>query len=185
LDKGKVRDMKRIIGIAGKARSGKDSAASYLFAAYGFTRIALADPLKLAAQQMFGLTDAQTWSDAVKEEVIPFWGLSPRQMFQRLGSDAVKPVFGNDHWVKRFKISYALLKDTDRVVVPDIRFEYEADMIRDLGGLMIHITRDSAAPVSAHVSEAGILHKPGDVSVSNNFTLQDFYDALDKVVDPQ
>ena len=92
----------KLIGITGEARSGKDTIAKHLWAEYGFTRIAFADPLKLAAQQMFGLSHAQTWDDSLKEVVIPHWGMTPRKIFQLMGTEASKPVFGEDVWVKRW-----------------------------------------------------------------------------------
>jgi dephospho-CoA kinase len=57
----------KLIGITGKARSGKDTIARHLWAQHAFTRIAFADPLKLAAQSIFGLTHDQTWNDDLKK----------------------------------------------------------------------------------------------------------------------
>ena len=53
----------KLIGITGKARSGKDAIAKFAWSQYGFTRIAFADAVKLSAQAKFGLTAAQTWDD--------------------------------------------------------------------------------------------------------------------------
>lgn len=61
---------------------------------------ALADPLKAGCQALFGLTDEQTWSDDIKEEVIQVWGLSPRQMFQRVGTEWMRD-HNADHWLLR------------------------------------------------------------------------------------
>jgi hypothetical protein len=41
-------------------------------------------------------------------------------------------------------------------VVSDLRFENEAAFIRQRGGVVIHISRESATEVNPHVSEAGI-----------------------------
>ena len=62
----------KLIGLTGKARSGKDTVANYLFNQHGYTRIAFADPVKLAAQQVFGLTHEQTWVEGLKEVEIPY-----------------------------------------------------------------------------------------------------------------
>ena len=51
-----------LIGITGKAGVGKDTVAEHLWHKHSFVRIGLADPLKRAAQEIFGLTDEQTWS---------------------------------------------------------------------------------------------------------------------------
>jgi len=49
----------RLIGFAGKARSGKDTAGAYLVDNYNFLRYSFAQPLKDATKIMFGLTDEQ------------------------------------------------------------------------------------------------------------------------------
>ena len=164
----------KLIGITGKARSGKDTVARMLFAQHAFTRIAFADPLKLAAQQMFGLSKEQTWGDHKKEEVIPYWGMSPRQMFQLLGNEAVKPVFGADIWIKRWSMSYATLKDTDDIIVPDVRFDHEASHIRSLGGVIVEVQRGIGLVGSTgdHVSERGLSTLP-EYTIDNNGTLED------------
>ena len=173
----------KLIGITGKARSGKDTVAQMLYAQHAFTRIAFADPLKLAAQQMFGLTTEQTWHDSHKEEVIPYWGMSPRQMFQLLGNEAVKPVFGDDVWIKRWSMSYAVFRDTDDIVVPDVRFDHEAAHIRSLGGVIVEIQRGIGLVGSTgdHVSERGLSTLP-EYTIDNNGTLEELYAALDTIV---
>ena len=136
--------MKKLIGIAAKARSGKDTVATYLWERHAFTRIAFADPMKMAAQAMFGLTSEVTWQDDMKETVIPYWGMSPRQIFQLLGTECVKPHFGNDIWIKRFMLTYSVVAETDDVIIPDVRFTAEADFIRAKGGRIIHLIRGDA-----------------------------------------
>ena len=174
----------KLIGITGKARSGKDSVARHLFANHAFTRIALADPLKLAAQQMFGLTRAQTWDDDLKEVVIPYWGMSPRQMFQLLGTEASKGVFGNDVWVKRWNITYELLSATDDVVVPDVRFDIEADAVRRLGGVIVEVIRGPGlnGSTGTHASERGLSTLP-DYTIINDGTLDDLAAKVDAIVE--
>jgi hypothetical protein len=68
-------------------------------------------------------------------------------MLQLLGTEATKPVFGDDIWLKRWFLSYSAVRDTDHVVVPDVRFDVEADAIRRLGGTIIHIVRPGDWPV--------------------------------------
>lgn len=175
--------MKKLIGIAAKARSGKDTVAKYLFESYGFTRIAFADPVKLAAQAIFGLSHDATWNDDIKETTIPYWGLSPRRMFQLVGTECVKPHFGKDVWIKRWNVAYNTLKETDDIVVPDVRFEEEAAYLRSIGGRILHLSRPGVAPVSDHVSEAGIDKCKGDLLLVNDGTIQDLYNNLDKLVE--
>ena len=174
----------KLIGITGKARSGKDAIAKFAWSQYGFTRIAFADPVKMAAQAKFGLTAAQTWDDELKEVVIPHWNMTPRQMFQMEGTEAGRNVFGGDLWIKRFMLSYNLLKDTDDIIVPDVRFDNEASAIRDLGGIIIEIRRGQAGlsgSAGAHVSESG-LSLPADYVIDNNGTLEELHEKFEAIV---
>jgi hypothetical protein len=174
----------KLIGISGKARSGKDEIASHLWAQYGFTRISMAYPLKQAAQYAFGLTNAQAFNDQYKEIVIPYWGLSPRQMWQKLGRTA-RETFGDDIWVKRWRLSYASIMDTDDVVVPDIRHDWELYEVRSLGGIVVEIRRDRAGlfgSTADDVSEAG-LSVPPDYIIDNNGTLAELRQSVDLLIE--
>lgn len=92
--------MKRVVGLAAKARSGKDTGAAILLQHPEVTAYALADPLKRGCQALFNLSDSQTWDDNLKEIKVGAWGLSPREFFQRVGTEwmrAHNPV----HWLMR------------------------------------------------------------------------------------
>lgn len=175
--------MRKIIGIAGKARSGKDTIANYLWREYGFTRLAFADPVKLAAQQIFGLSQEQTWGDELKEVEIPFWGMSPRRMFQMLGTEAGRNVFGHDLWIKRLAYSMSILPDDD-IVVPDVRFNDEADFIRSQGGMVVHLDRPDAQAIehASHASEAGVNREVHDWVLYNKGTLGELYSGVDQLM---
>jgi len=92
--------MRIIIGLAALARSGKDTIASMLLKHENVSAFALADPLKLGCQALFGLSDEQAWDDAYKEKEIPLWQMSPRQMFQQVGTDWLRNHNAN-HWLMR------------------------------------------------------------------------------------
>lgn len=59
---------------------------------------ALADPLKIGCQALFGLSDAETWDDSLKEQRIPLWEKSPRQFFQHVGTDWMR-AHNPEHWL--------------------------------------------------------------------------------------
>lgn len=50
-----------IIGINGKAKSGKDTVADMLVKNHGFVKVALADPIKRAAMEWWDFTEDQLW----------------------------------------------------------------------------------------------------------------------------
>ena len=171
----------KLIGIAGKARTGKDTCAQYLWQRFGYTRIAFADPVKLAAQQIFGLSNEETWDDEFKEKAVNYWGMSPRELFQRVGTEAIRGTFGETVWIKRWLLTYTLVKETDHVVVPDVRSDLEAEFLRSLGGQILHITRGSAPTVRAHSSENGVMIKDGDLEYANDKEIRDLVKFLDTI----
>lgn len=97
--------MTKVIGIAAIARSGKDTVASILLKHEDVTTYALADPLKIGCQILFGLTDAETWDDDLKEKIIPHWGWSPRKIFQTVGTDWLREL-NSDHWLLRANLAF-------------------------------------------------------------------------------
>lgn len=92
--------MRTIIGLAALARSGKDTVASMLLSFPGVAAFALADPLKMGCQALFGLTEAETWQDDLKERSIELWGKSPREFFQTVGTEWMRH-HNADHWLMR------------------------------------------------------------------------------------
>ncbi|MFG0686184.1 deoxynucleotide monophosphate kinase [Pseudomonas sp. WSY_20] len=92
--------MSRLIGLAGIARSGKDTAAAYLQEMPKVASFALADPLKLGCQIIFGLSNEETWCDSLKETPIQHWRKSPRQLFQMVGTEWMR-TFNPDFWLMR------------------------------------------------------------------------------------
>ena len=178
----------KLIGLAGRARSGKDTVGEYLKLNYNFHTYALASPLKKACKEMFGLTESQQ-QDNLKEEVIPEWGLSPRQMYQTLGTEGGRELFGQDIWIKRARVelknycdwidelpSVQFHSQEPRMVVTDIRFDNEADWIRSEGGVIWHVNRlNENESVHDHISENGITSLPEDKIIYNNSSLDELY----------
>ena len=175
---------KKLIGLAGKAGAGKDTVADYLWEKEGAIKIAFADPLRLAASAIFGLGQCNFLDRDLKEAEVEYWGMTPRRMLQLLGTEATKPVFGADIWLKRWFLSYSAVRDTDHVVVPDVRFDVEADAIRNLGGTIVHIARPGARLSGAtgeHSSEAGIELRDGDMYLSNSGSVEELRYEVDQL----
>jgi hypothetical protein len=57
------------IGFCGFKGSGKDTAADYLVARYGYTKISLADPLKRVCQQIFSFPADHLWGPSSLREL--------------------------------------------------------------------------------------------------------------------
>lgn len=179
-----MKNKYKLIGITGKARSGKDTIAKYLWQEHDFVRISLAYPLKQAARIIFNLSYDQAFCDELKEEVIPYWGLSPRQMFQKLGTDAVLCTFGQMTWVKHWLQTYSTLSETDHVVVPDIRKDFEAEALLKLGGIIIEVRRGTglAGETGKHTSESGLETVIPHYVIDNHGTVDELCRMVDSIM---
>lgn len=154
-----------LIGITGKAGAGKDTLAAGLKGRSGVI-YSLASPLKRGIETMFGLPST-VWERDQKEVVIPWLGVSPRRLAQTLGTEWGRELIAPDVWLRVAERAITeALREGALVVVPDIRFDNEAEMIRRLDGIVVRVERDVAA-VEAHVSEAGIADCLVDVVIEN------------------
>lgn len=147
-----------IVGITGRKRSGKSTAA-VVFEQQGYRLYALAGPIKEACRVLFGWTEERI--EHGKETVDDRWGLSPRRAMQLLGTEVFRewmPTqvtgFPGSFWVQRMAAAYEdeMFRGAGLMVVPDVRFPDEARAIQSLGGLVLRIERGDL-PTDDHASE--------------------------------
>jgi len=172
-------EQKLLIGIAGPARSGKDTVAWHLCREYGFMRTAFADQLKAILLPLFGW-DERHKNGYLKEEVDPYWGFSPRQAYQKFGTEfgrALNP----DLWV--LMMHHQLQHYGNRVVISDVRFPNEANYVRR-NGILVHVFRQLKyrGEVARHSSEAPLAIYPSDLAVSNNGTIAELHEQIDSAL---
>lgn len=123
-----------IIGLAGGAGAGKTTVAKYLVEHYGALRYAFADPLKVLVQRIFRFPEESLYgTQEQKERVVPDIGWSGRQAMQRVGTQGMREVFGEDVWVdhtiRRIRADAPAI-----AVIEDVRFLNEGRAIRHLDG---------------------------------------------------
>lgn len=162
-----------IIGLVGKKFSGKDTLADYLVQNHQFVKYAYAKPIKDACKTIFLVTDEQLNTNK-KEIVDKRWNLTPRKMMQFLGTDTVRNNIDKDFWIKHFKYWYEENKSKN-IVITDCRFQNEIDAIKEIGGMIIKINRNTIN-FDDHISEQGIDQLNNiDLTLDNNLTKDDFF----------
>jgi len=135
----------RLIGLAGKAGSGKDYVADLLIrfaegAGLEATKVPFALGVRQEIEEELGVNIPKLYEKPTPQTV--------RRLLQWYGTDYRRSE-NPDHWVDR-GISTAAITDADLVVFPDVRFQNEIDAIRKLHGKVALVT----AP--EHVREARI-----------------------------
>ena len=170
-----------LIGFAGKARSGKDTAGAYLVDNYHFLRYSFAQPLKDGAKAMFNLTEEQIEN---KEKVIEPWGRSPRELYQLLGTDIARTI-DKRVWIKNAEMF--VKKSLGRsIVITDVRFKNEAEWIKSLGGVVIYLESKTRGihTRTLHASENGLNMNDVDLIIENDGTINALYLSLIHISEP-
>lgn len=182
----------KFLGLSGKAGHGKDTVANVItnmYGEYGVYRRAFADALKEDVYDLLvgyrtqqGLINAGAW-----EKEVPDWGISKVQFINSIKHHpeirALLQAYGvaqrkaqPDYWIQRL-LKWAEGSGAKTIVVPDVRFENEAEAIRHRGGMVYRVVRPMydnglSAEAQAHSSEtdldkyrfSGYIYNDGDLN---------------------
>jgi hypothetical protein len=182
-----------IIGICGLIGSGKDTIADYLTKDHNFVKISFADKLKDAVAEMFNwdreLLDGKTDASRLwREQEDPFWtkelgkSVTPRYVLQVFGTECMRGGFYDGIWVSLVKKK---LLENPKInwVIPDVRFENEANMIKEVNGQVWWVKRGTLPmwfrmyqdigqkPKDIHPSEWAWANVNFDAVLENNSTV--------------
>jgi len=159
-----VRKTLSLVGLAGKAGSGKDTVGKWLIDNRDFIKVSFAQPLYDGLAAM-GFPAPATREE--KEALIPGFNFSWREAAQKLGTEWGRGL-QSDIWMR---IVERRVEDYGgNVVITDVRFENEADMIRKQGGTIFHVGGRQAelGDRSGHVSEMPVMYHPNADDIINN-----------------
>jgi hypothetical protein len=143
----------KIIGLHGKAGSGKDFIANACLGDY--FKFALANHFKIDVVRKYLFT---------YEEVFDTKPAHVRHRLQQIGTEENRDVYGADTWVDAAETwlhSIYKANSIDKFVIADIRFDNEAEWIKRKGGIVIRVDSNrnrSGMDEKAlqHSSEAGV-----------------------------
>lgn len=153
--------MPHLIGITGRAGSGKDTFAAALAAAHPTTRLAFADPMRDVAEAVFGSRYA---TQAEKAAVDPYWATrlgeewsTGRKILQRLGTDVFRNGIHTDIWLMAMARRLDAVRNVQFIALTDVRFDNEAEFVRSRGGIVVRMVNPHLPPATdAHASEQGV-----------------------------
>ena len=138
-----------IIGLTGKAFSGKTSVANHIVNEHNYVRRSFAYALKMM------LLDANV---CLYDELFIEKTTHSRWLLQKIGTDIFREQVDPNYWVD--KLLNNLDSNTD-YVIDDIRFPNEAMAIRGTGGKIIKVEcpnhpRALQEEAATHMSESGV-----------------------------
>ena len=182
-----------IIGISGKAGSGKDTAAKMLEVLYANPDISyedfsnrkyknfadiqivhFADILKETVQVLFRIGEWETNTQEGKKTTIEWIGKTVRELLQGVGQglrDAIDP----NLWIK---VLFANTENWSNYIIADVRYPNEVDAIKERNGILLRIDRKNAG-AGNHSSETALdNYKEWDVHIENNGSLESLFEAM-------
>jgi hypothetical protein len=183
-----------LIGLTGFAGHGKTTATNML-KTFNFYEYAFADPLKRGCMEMFGLTEEQCFDDKLKNIIDPYWGVSPREVLQKVGTELFRNQLKNAIpninlgesgilWIRNFEKYYETNKSKN-IIVSDVRNIDEAQIIKKLGGFMIRIHNPRIKMKDAyrnHASEQMINKIKYDCHLMNDGDFSDLFRDISYII---
>lgn len=186
---------KLIVGINGLAQHGKDTSAEFLqsylkICGYSCELIAFAKPIKELCKYVFDMTEEDVNTSAGKKRVIPAaYGLTSRQVQQKMGTESFRDVFDQSIWTD-FLARNAAKSEADVIAIPDMRFDNEIDFVK--GVPITHwwpsttikvFNPNVSAQAPAHISEKPQPDDKFDTIILNSGTLGDLQCAVEQWAD--
>jgi nucleoside 2-deoxyribosyltransferase len=166
----------QIMGLAGYARSGKDTVAETLVE-QGWEKASFASPIKEAVYTLNPKV-AYDMEDLDYQHVVDTYGIDDakvkypevRRLLQVFGTEVGREMFGQNFWVEQ---AIASVPDGGKVVFSDVRYPNEANSIRYLGGQIWWVQRDGVEALNDHPSENSLDGFMFDNTINNNGTIDE------------
>lgn len=174
----------RIIGIMGKAGSGKSLIAKYLHGKFDYERSKFSKILKDMLLCIPGITEDMIEGHLKEVPNMILGGHTPRKAMQTLGTEWGRNMICETFWVDSWARHVAMKDCKQFVSVEDVRFPNELEAVHDLGGVIWNITRSQAEDIvtSNHQSELMMAGMKPDLTVANSGNLDDLMTTIDNLM---
>lgn len=164
----------------GNAGAGKGQVAEFLHYHHGFTRMKFASGLKDMLRAL-GLTEREIEGDLKEVPCGLLCGKTPRHAMITLGTEWGRNQIGDDLWV--VVMAEKILKsDADRIVIDDVRFWNEHNVLKSLGAEVWLVRRPGFGPRFDHPSETEHMAICPDKTIYNDGTLNELFYQVNKAV---
>jgi ABC-type dipeptide/oligopeptide/nickel transport system ATPase component len=152
--------MKNIIGLVGEIGSGKNTTANILVEDYDYNILNFGGILKDVVSIIFSwdrnLLEGDTKESREWRETVDTWwenrlnipNLTPRWVLQHFATDTVRMHFHTDTWVAALeKKINDFIKNDQKVVITDVRFKNEIDLIHSINGEIVLVSKSYNLPI--------------------------------------
>lgn len=175
-----------IIGLSGKAGSGKDTIADYLVTK-GFKKLSFGSPVKditaIITNWNRDLVEGSTKESREFRENVkhPIYGLTCRELMQVIGHDLFREKFSEDIWIN-ILLDKIIEGEGHNYVISDVRYDNEAQALLFKHALLINVKRhDQSGKKNKHASESS-LTIPAKYIIQNDGTIEDLYTSIDSII---
>lgn len=139
-----------------------------------------AGKLKDIASHLTGI-DTEKFEDQEfkKTQLGPEWGMTVRDLLQKLGTDAMRMGLHPDVWVNALMADYIgkqtcncdkecrCMFEMPNWIITDCRFINEAKAVKEKGGIIIRVDRPGYGPINDHPSETELDNWDFDYKIAN------------------
>lgn len=152
--------------------------------------MSFADKLKEVASIVFDIRK-EYWNDpSVKASLVSNYNLTGREILQRIGESFRKEI-SPDIWVNSLFSRYDNLNYREylgdvvkpNLIITDVRMPNEAQAIKDRGGILIRVDRETGYKDN-HISETALDdYQDWDYIIDNNGTLEELINKVKELYD--
>jgi len=179
--------MTTMIALKGLAGAGKDTIANRLVDNWGYTKLAFADALRDFVFVTNPWVPTGTTFTRLQEVITAVgWDTAKRNypeirgLLQRTGTEAGRTIFGPNCWARALKKRWEDQGSPRRVVISDLRYRNEYDVIKGWGFLVWHVYNPGNQGIGLdHSSESSINELPYDLIINNGGAFEDLYSSVD------
>lgn len=169
-----------LIALTGKKQSGKNTVASIiskLVQPRKVHELAFADPLKDEVCKAMNIT--RSYLEAHKSNF--------RLILQGWGTDYRRQLCDDRYWLSKFMLRLSGIDNASNpmVIVTDVRFKNEAELIRNINGIIIGIQkvdRTNSSIDDSHSSETELHNIKCDEIIYNNGTFEQLKQQVAKML---
>jgi len=118
--------------------------------------------------------------------------LTVREFLQKLGTEAIRDAIHPNAWGNALFADYhpIYLMGTEKFqkaiypnwIITDVRFQNEADLLKEKGGKLIYVARKGIKPVNSHPSETSLEGYPFHYGIENDGTIDELIEKVREIL---